>query len=494
MPFMSPKAWRQAVPAPAELHALNRFSYGWTPALHRQVRATGGFDRWFDRQLTPAPMDTFTKNSAQWWTSINASTAQLAQRDRADIEKPWQFSANYQRWALVRRIRSPRQVQELMAEFWEHHFHVPAAGSGESMFRADYGRMIREKALGKVSDLLVAVTTHPAMGVYLDNAVSTAKHPNENLGRELLELHTVGVGHYTEADVKGAARILTGYRVDVWQSWRVYYDPASHWRGTVKAVGFQHANTSADGRAVTSAFLRHLARHRDTAQTIARKLAVRFVRDSPSQALVDRLAKVYLANDTAIAPVLKALVASPEFRASGAAKVRTPSDDVVATYRALGVAISRPTGENTAANQILWQVGGLGLTPFGWPRPDGQPDQATAWATPSRFLSSLDLHFTMSGGWYPRVGARYVPAAAWLPRNRRVRKRWVRGPIRFDALVDQLSRRLLGRKATPALQSACRRATGLKAGTRITASHGLVKWEFARLLTTLLDSPHHFAR
>ena len=119
---------------------------------------------------------------------------------------------SYQRWLLMRRIRTKRQVQEVMTEFWLNHLNVPANGDATFTWRFDYDRQIRARALGSFRDILYAAVTHPAMGIYLNNAVSTKSHPNENLGRELLELHTVGRGEYTEDDVKNSARILTGWR------------------------------------------------------------------------------------------------------------------------------------------------------------------------------------------------------------------------------------------------------------------------------------------
>ncbi len=481
-------ALKPAVPSAATLHALSRFSYGWTPALGREITKAGGFGRWFDAQLAAGSDDAFTRTSATWWTSVNASPAVLWRRHESEVEPLWQADANYQRWVLARRIHSPLQVREVMTELWEHHFHVTSEGSGTALFRADYGRQIRARALGRFADLLHTAITHPAMGVYLDNASSTAKAPNENLGRELLELHTVGVGAYTEADVKDSARILTGYRVDTWNTWKVSYDRDSHAVGRVRVLDFTDANSSTDGRPTTRRYLDHLARHPRTAEMVARKLATRFVVDAPPAALVRRLAGVYLAHDTAIVPVLRALLASPEFKAARGKKVRTPTDDVVATYRALGVRITRPRHDESAANAILWQCGSLGSQPFAWPRPDGLPDQASAWATAPRFLASLDAHYSMCGGWWPKKNATYRTPASWLPLTAKRRS------VRFDQLVDHLSRTLTGRPAGRKLQRVARQATGCRPAERISRTHPLVKWNMHRLLTVFLDSPTHMSR
>ncbi len=468
------------------LHIINRFTGGWTPALRAQISRAGGVDRWFARQLSPAGIaDTFYSASAAWWTSNNLNAQQLWARDKNGTEGVWEANANYQRWSLVRRIHSERQVQETMAAFWEHHFHVPANGDAAGLFRAQYGRTIRGLALGRFDTLLNAVTTHPAMGCYLGNAQSTRRAPNENLGRELLELHTVGrAAGYTEDDVKSSARILTGWRVDVWNTWNAAYDPASHWTGPVRVLGFTHANAEADGRAVCRAYLDYLAHHPATARHIARKLAVHFVSDQPSSALVEHLAQVYLANGTAIAPVLRALVASYEFRARVRQKARTPEQDVIASYRALGARVLRPGSGSAAANAMLWQTSNIGLTPFGWPRPDGRPDTADAWSSVSRMLGSFAVHYNMAGGWWPRLGVAYRRPAQWLPQRR----------IRFDQFVDHLSRSILGKRSTARLLKAACQATGARPGTVITRSHGVIKWEMPRLLTVFLDNPDHLSR
>jgi len=289
---------------------------------------------------------------------------------------------------------------------------------------------------------------------------------------------------YTEDDVKSSARILTGWRVDVWNTWVASYQPTSHWTGAVKVLDFTHPNTSSDGRAVTKAYLDHLAHHPATARRIARKLAVRFVSDSPSDALVGHLAAVYLANDTAIAPVLKSLIASKEFQASAGKKTRTPEEDVIATYRALGVRVAPPKNDSAAAVSILWQTNQIGQAPFEWPRPDGRPDTASAWSSVSRLLGSFSVHYSMAGGWWPSVGIAYTAPAGWLPKT----------SIRFDSLVDHLARSILGRGSTALLLQVACQATGIVPSAVITKEHELIRWGMPRLLTVFLDNPTHLGR
>ena len=477
-----------AVPTAAALHLASRFTYGMTPGLLAEMETAGGHEKWFEAQLNPASIpDSFAEGLQTWWTSIDLEPTVVWQRDKDDVEDTWEAVQNYQRWCLMRRIYSKRQVLEAVAEFFEAHLHVPAHDDGVGGHRTAYGKLIRSHALGRFDQMLAAAITHPAMGISLDNASSTKRAPNENLGRELLELHTVGRGNYTEDDVKNSARILTGYRVDMWRTWNDWYDTASHWTGPVTVMGFTHANAAPDGRPVAEAFLNYLAHHPATARRLVRKLAVRFVSDTPSEALVDHLAEVYLANDTAIVPVIRALVAHPEFAASAGSKVRTPTDDVVATYRALDVRVQRPTQGSSTANAILWQTSDIGHEPFGWARPDGPPETAAAWSGASRILASFQAHYSMAGGWWPKADATYHPMKYWVP---------IKGEdaIRFDALVDHLSRRILCRPANKRFTEACCLATGLAAGAKIDLDHQLVKWGMPKLLTTVLDSPEHMSR
>src|SRR6478735_2181696 len=293
-------------------HLVTRFSYGLTPELARDVRKAGGGLAWFESQLKPSSVsDKEVGKVDAWWPELSYSPAKLWQRQITQQQAGWQVMANYQRRALQRRMRTNRPLLEMMAEFWENHLNVPVNGDAQFTYRAAYGDHVREHALGKFSDLLVGAITHPAMLIYLDQAISNKTHTTENLGRELLECHTVGEGSFTEDHVKASARILTGYTVDMYETWQALYNPEEHWRGRVKVMGFKDTNKKKDGQDLTRRYLEYLAHHPATARRIAQKLAVKFVRDEPSAGLVARLAKVYLKNDTEIAPVLRALVRSP---------------------------------------------------------------------------------------------------------------------------------------------------------------------------------------
>jgi hypothetical protein len=289
--------------------------------------------------------------------------------------------------------------------------------------------------------------------------------------------------------VLASARILTGWRVDMWDTWRSYYEPDDHWTGQVSVLGFSDPNTSSDGRDLTTAYLRYLARHPLTARRIATKLCVRFVSDSPSRGLVDAVATAYRTSGTDIKATLRALYRHPEFAASAGAKVRTPAEDAIATYRLLGARAAKPgtsypDNNNDFARAIGWQLEELGQKPFGWPQPDGFPDTAVAWSSVGRVLSSLDLHVTLAGGWWPSKGVSYPSLANRLPDL----------PARFDAIVDDTSRRILQRPATPRLQKACRQMLELSADRRFERAADFGEWRLVQLLATVLNSPAHAVR
>lgn len=463
----------------------SRFSYGLTPALAKQVRRAGGGRAWFRAQLKPHTIsDTAADQLVRWWPSLSYDPVTLTRRSNDGTEHTGVVMNHYQRLLLCRRIFTQRQLLEVMTEFWEGHFHVPINGDGVFGFRLGYGDMIRAKALGSFADLLYSVTTHPAMGMYLDNAESTRMAPNENLGRELLELHTVGRGHHTEDDVKSSARILTGWRVISWTTWKVEYRPEDHWTGPVRVMGFSDPNADRDGRALTRRYTDYLASHPATVERICRKLAVKFVRDDPPRSLVDKMVRAWQRSGGHIATVLTAMVDAPEFVSASRPKVRTPSEDVVATYRALGAKPRRPTRESDAAQEIVWQCYHLGDGPFSWPQPDGPPITDGAWSSPTRVLASLHVHHRMVGGWWPATGTGLRAPAKWLPTKQ----------LTMAKFVDHLCRTLLGKPSNRRLLKTACQAVDVGPRVRITRKHRVVRQHMPVLLTALLDTPDHLTR
>lgn len=475
---------RTAVPTATERHLMNRLGCGFSRSTFARLRNAGSAAAWLDRQLRPGTVSEPAKVAQldDWFADLRQDPRTKWQRNVSGATGGWQYAADLAGWSMLRRVYSERQVLESMVELWSDHLHVHANGDLAWVHRASYDQLIRKHALGTFEDLLVAATLHPAMLLYLDNWRSVRGAPNENHGRELLELHTVGrAAGYTEQMVKDSAKILSGFTVDAFESWDGYYDPARHTTGEVNVLGFRHANASTDGQEVARAYLRHLARHPATALTVARRMARKFVSDTPSAGLVDDLAGVFRRSGTDIKATLRALVAHPDFKASKGALVRTPLEDFVATCRVLRVDVRAPRGPRSFARSAVW-VPQTTLA-YHWPRPDGPPYGA-AWASPSRMLSSFRMHWNLTAGWWPTEDVVYRSPASWLPER----------SLRLDRYVDHLSRVLLGRPSDARTLAAAVAAVGYPPNTVVTREHAVAGWLFVRLAGVLLDSPDHLRR
>lgn len=471
---------------PADRHLVRRFSGGLTPALAAEVTAAGGGRRWFAAQLRPDRITDRPGNEVNgWFPSLGRTPKQIFDREQNDVQGAWEVMYDLSRWTVARRVHSRHQVLEQLIDFWSNLLHVPLMDDEAWYYRVAYDRTIRRYALTSFEELLSHTIVHPAMGLSLDNAVSTKDAPNENLGRELLELHTVGVdGGYTEDDVKASSRMLTGYRVDLWwPSFRAFYDPAVHDTRPIKVLGFRHRNGRADGRAATAAYLSYLARHPATAHRLAHRLCTRFVSDNPSPGMVAAVARAYRRNNTAIRPTLLALVGHPDFAASRGAKIRTPTEDYVATLRALRIRLGAPRSEESFANAMYWQYGELGNAPYEWPAPNGYPEVGVAWTSTGRVLRSLDTHLTLTGGWWPTKQARFRDPAAWLPRL----------PATLGEVIDHLARELLGERVGAHVRQGVATIVGLPLDRRVTRDD-LWDWRIVMMLASLLDSPTHLHR
>lgn len=473
-----------AVPTARELHLMNRMGYGFTPQTLAEMRAAGGELAWFEQQLDPFGVpETAEAVAAQAWFADLALPPLVLRKNASDgVKRGWEVAKDLSNLTLLRRIHSRRTVHESLVELWSNHLHVDANHGTAYAFRPSYDAVIRTHALGRYEDLLVAATLHPAMLVFLDNHRSVKGAPNENHGRELLELHTVGrEAGYTEAMVRDSATILSGHTVH-WETATGVYDPSRHTTGRVQVLGFGHANAVPDGGRLAEDYLRYLARHPATARRVAGRLCRRFVSDSPSEALVDRVATAYLRSGTDIKETLRAVVASEEFWASAGLKVRTPSDDVVATCRVLGVTPLAPTTPGSFAHQVSWLMESTLV--HHWPRPDGLPDDAGAWSSTTRMLNSWRAHWNLAGGTWPRERVRYRKPASFLPAKR----------IRFDELVDHLCRSVLGRPSTARLLKAACEGLDVRPEQVVTRKHPVASWQMQRLLAVLLDSPAHLTR
>lgn len=475
------KTWSSTTPTVTERHVLNRFTYGFSKRELRRLRKAGGSAAWFEKQLNPATIAEYKLpkllNSLPD-LYLPAADQQLVansgRKSSLDIQQQLRAAT------VARRVYSRRQVEALMEDFWTNHFYV----NNQMFLSADYDRALRARALGSFEDLLLTASLHPSMLAFLSTNDSTKAHANENQAREVMELHTVGInGGYTEEDVAQVSRLLTGWRVT--DAYQTDYDPTQHWTGQIKALGWSNANPNPDGRDATRSFLRYLAHHPSTAAFVCRKLAVRFVSDNPSDALVASLAKVFLDGGTQIKPVLRAIFHHSEFASSKGKKLRTPMEDCVGMLRATGLAVypAKPIGmtDRSAFLSLAWAPGIAGQPILGWSRPNGWPDVASAWDGPSRAEAMLKWHWMIADP-NDRMfdGANRVKGTHLLPRR----------SMRFDQYVDHISRRLLGMPATDRLVQAACAATGYSYGTRISRSSAALNGDWPRLLVCLFDSPN----
>ena len=330
---------------------------------------------------------------------------------------------------LTRDIYSNAQLQEVMTDFWLNHFNVYLR-KNEQMpyYLVSYERdTIRPRALGKFEDLLEAVAHSPAMMIYLDNAQSMGpdslaadrakmvneRRPNarrqapeglnENYARELMELHTVGVnGGYTQADITQVARVLTGWTVDRPQLGGAFqFNENRHEPGTKKVMG---AKIKDGGEKEGRELLHMLAMRPATAEFISRKLAIRFVSDDPPQALVDRMAKAYLASDGDIPTVLKTLFRSPEFWAAGddSAKVKTPLEYVVSAVRASNANVANFEPLVNALKQ-------MGMPLYGCVPPVGYKWDEGDWVSTGALVDRMNFALSLAANRLPGITVGWAP-------------------------------------------------------------------------------------
>jgi uncharacterized protein (DUF1800 family) len=455
-------------------HLLRRATYGPTPALLAEATRLGAAG-WLDRQLDPAGIDDAVCDALL--ARLPLAGASVARVRAALPAHSYEAFGQLGRAAVARAVWSNRQLFETTAMFWANHLHIAAPSSGVWDSRGDYEtQVIRRHTFGRFADMLKDSARHPAMLTYLDNRSSTRAHPNENYARELMELHTVGL-IYTEQDVAAAARLLTGLTVAADGTYA--YAPSKHATGAVSVLGFAHDNaTAAGGEAAALAFVDHLARHPATAERIATKLCVRFVADEAPASLVATLARVYLEHDTAIAPVLRALFTSAEFAAAIGRKTRTPLEDLAATVRALGLG---PERSGVKALDALYNgLVNAGNAPYRWSPPNGFPDVAAAWASPSAFLMRCNLHLNLAAGWYPSELVRPTDLLRSLVPVR---------PVTYGALLDALAVRLTGTKLPPAHTAAALSVAGKLPTSPLTATDTSLAGVAPYLIAMVLDSP-----
>src|SRR5437016_3518194 len=325
---------------------------------------------------------------------------------------------------LLRATYSERQLQEVMSDFWFNHFNVFIGKGADHYLLTSYERdVIRPHAMGKFEDLLVATAHSPAMLFYLDNWLSVGPNSevangipkrnrrraryrplvvkqgkgrrtglNENYGRELMELHTLGVnGGYNQKDVTEVARVFTGWTLkQPKQGGGFTFEERMHEPGDKIILGHRiKSNGEKEGREV----LHLLARHPSTAKFICAKLAMRFASDNPPPTLVDHMAQTFLKKKGDISEVLKTLFHSSEFWVPDAyrAKVKTPLEFVVSAVRANGANV-------TDAIPLARQLQNMGMPLYGMQPPTGYSMKGDAWVNSSAILGRMNFALALTSG------------------------------------------------------------------------------------------------
>ena len=318
------------------VHLLNRAGYGPRPGDVEKVRQKG-VAKYINEQLRPESIaDSAVEPRLALFDTLTAEPAAIKTRYQRD---PRPVIEQLQSQKIVRAIYSERQLQEVMTDFWFNHFNVNWSKDGVQFVTTSYERdAIRPRAMGKFKDLLMATAKHPAMLVYLDNAMSSSKGINENYARELMELHTLGVdGGYLQKDVVEVARAFTGWTVDA-------AGLAFEFRKDMHAAGQKELLEQAipvGGIEEGEAVIDMLTKHPSTARFIATKLVRRFVSDNPPRALVDRVAQVFTDTDGDIRAMVRTILTSPEFSAPAAirSKTKSPFETVVSAVRAVNAVL-----------------------------------------------------------------------------------------------------------------------------------------------------------
>ncbi len=296
---------------------------------------------------------------------------------------------------------SDAPLLERLTHFWSNHFTVSILRPAIRGFAAAFEReAIRPNVTGRFVDMALAVARHPAMLLYLDNAISVGpdstvgqrrdKGLNENLGRELLELHTLGVdGGYTQKDVEALARILTGWSVGQLQEpnpGRFIFRARIHEPGTKLLLGRSFAE---DGENEAEQAIQFLAHHPATATHIATKLARHFIADDPPKDSIERIARVFRDTGGDLRQVTAAVVKEGAAWRAPFAKLRTPTEMVIAA--------ARVTGFTPPPEMLVGSLKQLNQMPFFAPSPAGWPDAAANWISPEAVLRRAQWCETFTG-------------------------------------------------------------------------------------------------
>jgi uncharacterized protein (DUF1800 family) len=338
----------------------------------------------------------------------------------ANVNSSYQIGSELSQAKVLRAILSERQLQEVMTDFWFNHFNVFIGKDSDQWYTTSYERdVIRKNALGKFRDLLLATATSPAMMVYLDNwqsigpdSIANGVNParpkakkgnrglNENYGREVMELHTVGVnGGYTQADVTALSAILTGWTVDRPQEAGPFlFEPRRHQPGPKQWFGHMIDASAEQSQSEAQPEMREgiqaltiLASSPKTAHFISYKLAQRFVADDPPPALVNRMVDTWLSTDGDIKAILRTLLNSPEFNSKQyfRNKVKTPFEFIASAFRTTATDPANP-------GALVQTLKTMGMPPYYAVPPTGYYITADRWMNSSALVDRLNFAYSLT--------------------------------------------------------------------------------------------------
>jgi uncharacterized protein (DUF1800 family) len=409
---------------------MDRLTWGVTTSDAEHLR-TVGTERWLDEQLHPKeqPLPPSVTSQIEAMPDVHRLPFDVAnafdQQSRAanQLADPEQKKAAQQAFqqamndrgrqaaarSILRALYAPDQLRERMVWFWFNHFNVHLYKANIRVMIGDYeDRAIRPFATERFRDLLSATLRHPAMLRYLDNADNAVGHLNENYAREIMELHTMGVGSgYTQTDVEELARILTGVGIDLknedpklkpeqqaqlLREGAFEFNPARHDYGDKVLLGHPIRGR---GLAEVDEALDILCRQPATATRIAQKLATYFVSDTPPAALVQRMAQTFQKTDGDIAAVLSAMVHAPEFTASLKSGTKF-KDSVQYVLSAVRMAYDDKVILNT--NPIQNWLNRLAEGLFNRPTPDGYPLTSATWNGPGQMMVRFEIARQIGSG------------------------------------------------------------------------------------------------
>jgi uncharacterized protein (DUF1800 family) len=374
-------------------HALNRCGFGARPGDYDRIRKLSSSSEeaaaaYLEQQLAPEKLDDERAElEARRFETLSEPLGELFEYQQELLQN------ELRRATVVRAVFSERQLYEVMVEFWSDHFNIdPSKGDCKWLKVADDRDVIRKHALGRFPEMLRASALSPAMLWYLDGRVNrrerAADKPNENYARELLELHTLGVhGGYSQQDVMEVARCLSGWTVrsteekPYFQIGKVEFHPKRHDFGAKVVLGHELPAAPAGlkpdelvrrGQQELEQVLELATRHPATAQHIATKLCRRFIADEPPADAVQAVAAVFSGTTGDIRATLRALFATEEFQRERGTKFKRPFEFVISALRATDA-------QTDASLQIIDYLIRMGHVPFGYPTPDGYPQQPEPW-------------------------------------------------------------------------------------------------------------------